>query len=66
MTLWRPNTGQKPYRDPEEGQPITHVMVRLRCGVEPAEKWPVDTGRAQTTRWTLRNDAFDIVEWREA
>lgn len=65
MTLWRPNTGQKPGWT-DDGAPILHVMVRLRNGAQPPEKWPVDTGRAYTTRWTLTNDAFDIVEWKVA
>jgi hypothetical protein len=65
MNDWHTNTGQKPHRAPEDGPPIQKVFVRLRCGARPAEPWPVDTGRVQTTRWTLRRDSHDILEWRE-
>lgn len=59
MSAWHPNQGRKPAR-------CTHVYVRLRNGIQPADKWPVDTGKAQTTRWSLTGCGFDIVEWRAA
>lgn len=63
MTAWQPNTGEKPY--PGEGEPpIDKVFVRLRCGMVPEQPWPVDTGRRETTRWSLTRHPFDIVEWR--
>ena len=65
MSGWQPNTGEAPY--PDEGeQPIDRVFVRLRNGMTPAEPWPVETGRRETTRWSLDGHAFDIVEWRAA
>lgn len=66
MSQWQPNTGQRPQRDEEDAPPIVSVYVRLRNGREPVWPWPVDTGRAENTRWTLTGDPFDIVEWRAA
>ena len=63
VSAWQPNTGEAPY--PGEGEPpIDRVRVKLRNGVEPAETWPVSTGRAETTRWSLTGHPFDIVAWR--
>jgi len=63
---WKPNAGAKPTREAEDAPPIARVYVRLRSGAEPTESWPVDTGKRETTRWSLIGHASDIVEWREA
>lgn len=53
--------------NPWDAPAITHVFVKLRNGLEPGDKWPVDTGRrAPNTRWTLQGHPFDIIHWREA
>lgn len=59
MSEWRRNTGIAP-------RGISHVWVRLRNGRQPGEKWPVHTGRAPSTRWTLIGSDFDIIEWKAA
>ncbi len=67
MTGWQPNCGYPPTRDQPEGEkPIEYVWVRLRNGTQPKERWPVSTGRAETTRWTLQGHSHDIVEWAPA
>lgn len=60
---WRANTGSAPIAENEGDEPIVRVFVRLRCGIQPAMSWPVDTGRRETTRWTLIGSPFDIIEW---
>lgn len=74
---WRPNIGSKPERTREEcaaldaamapdaAYRIERVRVKLRNG-QTHGPWPVDTGRAQNTRWTLKGDSHDIMEWIEA
>lgn len=74
---WRPNIGSKPERSPNEvaaldaaqatdaAYRIERVWVRLRNG-EKHGPWPVDTGRNPSTRWTLKGDSHDIIEWMEA
>lgn len=65
MTRWHPNTGKPPREI--AGVTISRVFVRLRDGREPAESWPVVTGRhGETTDWSLKGHPFDIAEWRPA
>ena len=64
--VWQTNDGRMPTREFGMGPAITHVFVRLRNGIQPPQSWPVDTGRAQSTRWSLTGDAFDITHWRAA
>ncbi len=69
MTVWHPNCGYDPNRDlPEDAPPILRVYVRLRNGMEPADSWPVSTGKADTTRWAfgMKEHPFDIIAWRPA
>ncbi len=74
---WRPNIGSKPERSrleiarlEEQGAVdsafrIDKVHVRLRNG-QVHRDWPTDTGRTPSTRWTIRGDSHDIIEWMEA
>lgn len=75
---WRPNIGSRPERTheefaaldaacaPDSAYRIERVYVRLRNGTTPPDPWPVDTGRNPNTRWTLKGDSHDIIEWMEA
>lgn len=65
MSAWQKNAGTPPRQI--AGVPIARVFVHLRGGIQPADSWPVDTGRrGETTRWTLLGDEFDITEWKPA
>lgn len=65
MTRWHRNTGTPPREI--AGVAIARVFVRLRDGREPAESWPVFTGRnGETTNWKLSGHQFDIIDWRPA
>jgi hypothetical protein len=73
VTRWYPNIGNPPQNvpgAPDDAPPLTQVYVRLRCGKEPAEPWPVTrrVHSAPATRWTfgMRDCDFDITHWRPA
>lgn len=55
----KPNTGLNPFKG-DLNERTASVMVKLRnerlCG-----PW-----LAHTTRWSLRDDPFDVVEWEKA
>lgn len=55
----RVNTGINPFKDDQDAHKAS-VRVKLRNG-RTCGPW-----LAQTSRWSLRDDPFDIMEWEKA